>query len=90
VLDDFVHHARWNTARSRVEMHLVDRRSHGVRVAGETIWFDAGESIVTEHCYKHPPEALTAMLATAGWRVDEVMVDPRDRIRLWLAFGARR
>ena len=88
VLDDFVHRARWRAARSRVEMHLVSRRSHDVRVAGETIRLTGGESIVTEHCYKHRPEVVSAMLVAAGWRVADVMIDRHDRIWLWLAVTA--
>ena len=88
VLDDFAHRATWHAARARVEMHLVNRRSHSVRVAGETIRFADGESIVTEHCYKHRPDVLAAMLAAAGWSVRDVMADPHGRIRLWLAFAS--
>jgi hypothetical protein len=39
---------------------------------------------VTEHCYKHTPEALAALLATAGWGVRQVFADPDGRMRLWL------
>ena len=88
VLDDFTHRARWHAARSRVEMHLVNRRAQVVCVAGELVHLADGESIVTEHCYKHDPGALVTMLAAAGWRVHDVMVDPAERIRLWLAFAA--
>jgi dimethylhistidine N-methyltransferase len=84
-LSAFLHRAVWNAARSRVEMHLVSRRRQVVRVAGEPIRFERGEAIVTEHCYKHPPEAMAALLAGAGWRVAQVFADPDGRMRLWLA-----
>lgn len=84
-LSAFLHRAVWNAARSRVEMHLVSRRRQVVMVAGEPIAFDRGEAIVTEHCYKHPPEALAALLAAAGWRVARVFADADGRMRLWLA-----
>jgi dimethylhistidine N-methyltransferase len=81
----FMHRAVWDPSRSRVEMHLVSRRRQRVEVAGETIWFDRGEPIVTEHCYKHPPDTITALLDDAGWHVRQVFPDPHNRMRLWLA-----
>jgi len=84
-LSAFLHRAVWNAARSRVEMHLVSRRRQTVRVAGEPIRLERGEAIVTEHCYKHPPGVVAALLAAAGWRVSQVFADPHGRMRLWLA-----
>lgn len=84
-LDAFMHRAVWNDAHSRVEMHLVSRRRQVVEVAGEPIAFERGEAIVTEHCYKHRPEAIAQLLAHAGWQVHQSFADPRGRMRLWLA-----
>ncbi|MCW5809340.1 MAG: L-histidine N(alpha)-methyltransferase [Deltaproteobacteria bacterium] len=81
----FQHRAVWNAARSRVEMHLVSLRRQAVTVAGQRIDFARGEPIVTEHCYKHPPGALAALIAAAGWRVRETFADERGWMRLWLA-----
>jgi dimethylhistidine N-methyltransferase len=80
----FMHRAVWDAARSRIEMHLVSRRRQIVHVAGEPIHLARGEPIVTEHCYKHPPEALAALLGESGWQVRQVFADPRGRMRLWL------
>ena len=84
-VDAFLHRAIWDAGRSRIEMHLVSRRRQTVTVAGESFHFERGEPIVTEHCYKHPPALLHAMLGGAGWRVGHVFVDPHGRMRLWLA-----
>lgn len=83
-LSAFLHRAVWNAAHSRIEMHLVSRRRQVVEVAGEPIGFERGEAIVTEHCYKHPPELLAGLLAAAGWQVRQVFADPHGRMRLWL------
>jgi dimethylhistidine N-methyltransferase len=83
--DAFMHRARWNARRSRVEMHLVSRRRQTVRVADEVFELDPGESIVTEHCYKHSEDTLRALLADAGWAVHQVFVDQQRRMHLWLA-----
>jgi dimethylhistidine N-methyltransferase len=91
-LSAFMHRAVWNAARSRIEMHLVSRRRQTVDLGGESIEFERGESIVTEHCYKHPPGVLAALLEDSGWRVRQVFTDPAGRMRLWLGerYVARR
>lgn len=84
-LDQFMHRAVWNAARSRIEMHLVSKKAQTVDLWNEVVTFARGEPIVTEHCYKHSPAALEAMLRAAGWQVVETFVDPDQRMRLWLA-----
>jgi L-histidine N-alpha-methyltransferase len=81
----FMHRAVWNAAHSRIEMHLVSLRRQTFRVAGTPIRFERGEAIVTEHCYKHPPERIAALLADAGWTLHQVFPGAHDRLRLWLA-----
>ena len=83
--DQFMHRAVWNASRSRIEMHLVSRRKQTVTVAGERFELDRGEHIVTEHCYKHPPEVLEAILRDSGWHTTQQFVDAACRMRLWLA-----
>jgi L-histidine N-alpha-methyltransferase len=84
-LDQFMHRAVWNAAKSRIEMHLVSKKPQTVTVFNEAVTFSRGEPIVTEHCYKHSPAALEAMLGASGWKVVETFVDPDQRMRLWLA-----
>ena len=84
-LDAFMHRAVWNTARSRVEMHLVSRRAQTVNIADRSIRFERGEVIVTEHCYKHSPTVMASLLARAGWQLRNVFKDPQSRMHLWLA-----
>jgi L-histidine N-alpha-methyltransferase len=82
--DTFVHRAVWNAALSRVEMHLVSVKRQTVRVGDEIVRFAEGESIVTEHCYKHSSEALEQMVRRAGWTVREVFAGAERGMRLWL------
>ena len=84
----FYHRAAWDGRRDRIEMHLVSRVRQTVTVAGEPVELERGEPIITEHCYKHRPDVLAALLAGAGWRVREVFADPHGRMRLWLATDA--
>jgi dimethylhistidine N-methyltransferase len=72
-------------ARCRIEMQLVSQRKQTVRVGDITVSFERGEVIVTEHCYKHRPEALAALIGDAGWTVRRVLADPFGRMRLWVA-----
>jgi len=87
-LSQFMHRAVWNTAKSRIEMHLVSRKPQTVTVAGHRFSFMRGEHIVTEHCYKHAPATLETILRDSGWRVVETFVEPDQRMRLWI--GSRR
>lgn len=81
----FEHRAVWNAERSRIEMHLVSRRRQTVHVGEEAFGFERGETIVTEHCYKHRPDAVRAMLAEAGFSLVRTMADDARRMHLWLA-----
>jgi L-histidine N-alpha-methyltransferase len=87
-LSQFMHRAVWNTAKSRIEMHLVSKRPQTVMVAGHRFNFTRGEHIVTEHCYKHAPSTLETIMRESGWNVVETYVDPDQRMRLWI--GSRR
>lgn len=78
-LDDFQHRAVWNEAASRVEMHLVSRRSHSVRVGARSFDLCAGEAIVTEHCYKYEPSAFRLLAEEAGFRQARVWLDDQRR-----------
>jgi uncharacterized SAM-dependent methyltransferase len=46
-LENFNHVARYNSARHRIEMHVVSKIPQKVQVAGRVIEFRAGESIHT-------------------------------------------
>jgi len=88
-LDAFEHRAVWNAGASRVEMHLVSKGRQIIRIAGATITLAPGEPIVTEHCYKHTPEAMQAILGSAGWRPRQVFTAARVPYRLWLCEPTR-
>jgi L-histidine N-alpha-methyltransferase len=82
----FRHHALWNAAESRVEMHLVAERAQHVRIPGASleVSFEAGETIWTESSYKYRPRELVETLARAAFsRVDQ-WVDEDDGFALTL------
>jgi dimethylhistidine N-methyltransferase len=77
-LDAFAHEARWNAARSRIEMHLVSLREQTATVDGHAFAFAEGESIHTENSHKFSPEGFREMAEAAGWSCREVWTDPQD------------
>ncbi len=65
---DFRHVAFFNTAQSRIEMHLEALRDVTVRWPGATRKFGAGERIHTENSYKYTINDFADLLGRAGFR----------------------
>jgi dimethylhistidine N-methyltransferase len=73
----FEHAASWNEEAGRVEMHLVSRVAQEIHLDGETIRFEAGERICTEHSHKYSVDGFARLAARAGLTVRRVWTDPR-------------
>jgi len=78
----FRHHAVWNAAASRIEMHLVSTRRQRVTLAGESIELDEGERIVTEHCHKYTLAAIREQARHAGWAARRHWLDSNQYFSL--------
>ncbi len=76
-LDQFRHRAVWNEEARRIEMHLISQRDQTVVLAGETLDFEAGEAIVTEHCHKYTVVGFAEQAARAGWKATGHWLDDR-------------
>jgi L-histidine Nalpha-methyltransferase len=76
-LDHFVHHSLYNPMQGRAEMHLVSRRRQTIRVAGEPITIEDGESILTECSYKYTVRGFQTLAAAAGLRARQAWTDPK-------------
>ena len=74
----FAHEARWNSARARIEMHLVSQVNQKAEVAGQVFAFEARESICTEYSHKYTLEGFSALLARANWEIQTTWTDPND------------
>lgn len=72
----FDHHAPYDPAAGRIEMHLVSVRDQLVTVAGEGFRFRRGESIHTENSYKYTIGGFRALAACAGFACVDVWTDP--------------
>jgi dimethylhistidine N-methyltransferase len=84
-LGDWRHVALFNAAERRIEMHLEARRAVRVGWPGGERRFAAGGRIHTENSYKTTPEALPALLRTAGFGDVRLYTDPAERFALALA-----
>jgi L-histidine Nalpha-methyltransferase len=76
-LEAFRHRAVWNSAESRVEMHLVSTREQRVRIAaaGIDVRFAAGEPIWTESSYKYEPDGIVEMGTDTGFAPRDQWID---------------
>ena len=70
------HVALFNTALSRIEMHMEACSDLTVRWPGHERRFASGERIHTESSYKYTTEAMTALLKQAGFRHVRHWSDP--------------
>ena len=82
--DAFAHRAVWNSAASRMEMHLEALRDQSVQVAGRRFEFRAGETVHTENSHKFTPEGFARLAAQAGWRLEGQWVSPEPAFGLFL------
>lgn len=82
--DAFRHRAFYDAARGRIEMHLVSEARQEVRIAGERVVLEGGESIRTECSYKYAPDEFEALLHGAGLRVEAPFTDERRWFALFL------
>ncbi len=71
----FSHHAFFNSARGRIEMHLVSERAQAMVLADEVIEFAGQESIHTESSYKYQLDEFAALAGRAGFSVERVWTD---------------
>jgi L-histidine Nalpha-methyltransferase len=77
-VERFRHRAIWNPDDSRMEMYLESLEAQDVGLAGETLHFAAGESILTEYSHKYRLEDFAELAAQAGWRVAQVWTDAAE------------
>lgn len=84
-IDAFAHEARWNDARSRIEMHLVATRDIAFTIEGRPFAMAAGESIHTENSHKYGPRDARLLLRAGGWTPVAEWTDAGDLFAVILA-----
>ena len=75
---DWRHRALFNTALSRIEMHLEARRDITVSWPGGAQTFARGQRIHTENSYKYALPDFKALLLQAGFSRVETWTDTKD------------
>jgi L-histidine N-alpha-methyltransferase len=76
-LDRFRHHAFYNAAEGRIEMHVVSATRQTVRIGAARITFAPEEGIRTELSYKYEVGEFGVLAAAAGMRIGGVWTDER-------------
>jgi dimethylhistidine N-methyltransferase len=84
-LDDWSHLAFFNTAQSRIEMHLHAFRDVRVQWPGAQRDFRAGERIHTENSYKYSVPDFERLLRQAGFRQTRVWTDQQQWFAMFWA-----
>jgi len=74
----FAHHAYYNEAAGRIEMHLVSRDRQTICLDGVEFVFEEGESIWTESSYKYAPDEFARLAASAGFESESVWTDENE------------
>ena len=87
-LRDWRHHAYFDPAQDRIEMHLVARRDLSVGWAGGMRRFVEGESIHTENSYKYTRAGFLALLEEAGFAKPRIWTDAGEWFMLCHAQAA--
>jgi uncharacterized SAM-dependent methyltransferase len=88
-LDRFRHVARWNDARSRIEMHLESLVAHAVRIEalGLEVFFERGETIHTESSIKYDVPRVEELLGSSGFVLARTFFDDLRRFAVHIALG---
>ena len=73
----FKHEARFNSDKSRIEMHLVSTVEQEVKISDKTFLFIKGESIHTENSHKYSAEQFTRLIENTGWKEKKTWTDEK-------------
>ena len=72
----FRHHAFYNAARGRIEMHLISLKDQKARIGGRSFHFRGGESIHTENSCKYSVDEFRRLASGAGFEPAACWTDP--------------
>ena len=84
-VDDFRHEARWNEILSRIEIHLVAKRSVRFTVSGKSFSLAEGASIHIENSHKYGQRGGRVLLLAGGWTPHAEWTDPAGDFSIVLA-----
>lgn len=84
-VDALCHHAIWNDALARIEMHLEATRNIAFQVCGRRFTMRAGETIHTENSHKYDERSAATLLLAGGWEPLKTYRDGDSRFMVMLA-----
>lgn len=74
-IDQFTHHAIYNSQQQRIEMYLRSKTEQKYEVLGHYINFEPDELIHTEHSYKYTLEGIGELAERAGLVLQKSWLD---------------
>jgi dimethylhistidine N-methyltransferase len=80
----FEHRAFYNSAKNRIEMHLVCRQETSITIDGQAIHFVQDETIHTENSYKYTLQSLEQLASKAGFEMLRMWTDQRAYFGVFL------
>lgn len=74
-VDQFAHHAVYNSQQQRIEMYLRSKTDQKYEVLGHHINFEPDELIHTEHSYKYTLDGIAKLADRAGLVLQKSWLD---------------
>lgn len=81
---NFKHSAFYNSASSRIEMHLVSDTDQIVNISGREFKFLKNETIHTENSYKFTYNSISDLIASAALQMEKIWYDKNNYFALCL------
>lgn len=83
-INSFRHHAVWNEAEARIEMHLESLKDQTVKLDNHRFHFKAGETLHTENSRKFDRARLVELVEAGGWALADMRVSTAPYVALAL------
>ncbi|HEY9030583.1 MAG TPA: L-histidine N(alpha)-methyltransferase [Kangiella sp.] len=77
-INQFEHHALYNSKQQRIEMYLRSKSKQRYEILGNTISFEMGELIHTEHSYKYTLDGIAELAQKAGFMLQKSWLDEAE------------
>jgi dimethylhistidine N-methyltransferase len=82
--NNFSHKAFYNKEAGRIEMHLISKFKHTLKIEGHQFEFEEGEHLHTENSYKYSPQEFIAMASVQGFQSVRVWLDKQGMFAVYL------
>jgi dimethylhistidine N-methyltransferase len=82
--NNFSHKAFYNKDAGRVEMHLISKSKHTLKIEGHQFEFEEGEYLHTENSYKYSPQEFISMASLQGFQSVRVWLDEQGMFAVYL------